>query len=151
VTSSIGRVRHLGRCGLAPKNVGHILGVAKAYCTRVGEGPLPTELLDDVGSRLREIGGEFGSLTGRPRRCGWFDTVTSRHAVLINGIDGLVITKMDVLDRFSEIRICTSYKPDGKTTREMPGDCDRLTRAGLRDVPGVAERHDQPSPSATCR
>ena len=115
--------------GVAPKKVGHILGVAKAYCTRVGEGPFPTELLDDIGSRLREVGGEFGSLTGRPRRCGWFDTVTSRHAVLINGIDGLVITKLDVLDHFSEIRICTSYKLDGKSTRDMPGDCDRLTRS----------------------
>ena len=114
--------------GVAPKKVGHILGVAKAYCTRVGEGPFPTELLDETGARLREVGGEFGATTGRPRRCGWFDTVTSRHAVRINGIDGLIITKLDVLDQFSEIRVCTSYKLDGKTTREMPVDCERLTR-----------------------
>ena len=114
--------------GVAPKKVGHILGVAKAYCTRVGEGPFPTELLDDVGARLRSVGGEFGSTTGRPRRCGWFDTVTSRHAVRINGIDGLVITKLDVLDEFSEVRICTAYRLDGKSTSEMPVDCERLSR-----------------------
>ena len=114
--------------GVAPKKVGHILGVAKAYCTRVGEGPFPTELVDDVGERLRSVGSEFGSLTGRPRRCGWFDTVTSRHAVLINGIDGLVITKLDVLDQFAEIRVCTSYRLDGKKTREMPVDCESLSR-----------------------
>ena len=114
--------------GVAPKKVGHILGVAKAYCTRVGEGPFPTELLDDVGERLRSVGGEFGSLTGRPRRCGWFDTVTSRHAVRINGIDGLVITKLDVLDQFAEIRVAAAYKLDGKSTREMPVDCERLSR-----------------------
>ena len=114
--------------GVAPKKVGHILGVAKAYCTRVGEGPFPTELLDDVGERLRSVGGEFGSLTGRPRRCGWFDTVTSRHAVRINGIDGLVITKLDVLDQFAEIRVATAYRLDGKTTREMPVDCERLSQ-----------------------
>ncbi len=114
--------------GVAPKKVGHILGVAKAYCTRVGEGPFPTELLDDVGERLRSVGGEFGATTGRPRRCGWFDTVTSRHAVRINGIDGLVITKLDVLDQFPEIRVATAYRLDGKTTREMPVDCERLNR-----------------------
>jgi len=114
--------------GVAPKKVGHILGVAKAYCTRVGEGPFPTELVDDVGERLRSVGGEFGSLTGRPRRCGWFDTVTSRHAVRINGIDGLVITKLDVLDQFGEVRVCTAYRLDGKTTNSMPGDCERLAR-----------------------
>ena len=114
--------------GVAPKKVGHILGVAKAYCTRVGEGPFPTELLDDTGARLREIGGEFGATTGRPRRCGWFDMVTSSHAVRINGIDGLIITKLDVLDQFPEIRVATAYRLDGKTTREMPVDCERLTR-----------------------
>jgi adenylosuccinate synthase len=114
--------------GVAPKKVGYILGVAKAYCTRVGEGPFPTEVTDEVGGRLRELGGEFGSLTGRPRRCGWFDLVTSRHAVRINGIDGLVITKLDVLDKFEEIKIATSYKLDGKSTGDMPGDCDRLSR-----------------------
>ena len=114
--------------GVAPKKVGHILGVAKAYCTRVGEGPFPTELSDAVGERLRTVGGEFGSLTGRPRRCGWFDTVTSRHAVRINGIDGLVITKLDVMDQFPQIKIATSYRLNGKTTREMPVDCASLTQ-----------------------
>ncbi|MBI4564349.1 MAG: adenylosuccinate synthase [Planctomycetes bacterium] len=114
--------------GVPPKKVRQILGVAKAYCTRVGEGPFPTELNDDIGERLRSAGREYGSTTGRPRRCGWFDAVTSRHAVMINGIDGLVITKLDVLDTFDRIRVCMAYRLDGRRVGKVPVDSQDLAR-----------------------
>src|SRR6187551_2428123 len=96
--------------GIGPRSIGAVLGVAKAYITRVGEGPLPTELLDKTGERLRETGQEYGASTGRPRRCGWFDAVAVRYAVRINGIDALAITKLDVLDGFETIQVCTGYR-----------------------------------------
>jgi adenylosuccinate synthase len=108
--------------GVGPRVVGGVLGVAKAYTTRVGEGPLPTELHGDAGDLLRQRGGEFGAVTGRPRRCGWFDAVAVRHAARINGLDALAITKLDVLDGFDEIPICTAYACDGRTIREFPAD-----------------------------
>jgi adenylosuccinate synthase len=114
--------------GVPPKKIGRILGIAKAYCTRVGEGPFPTELKDGMGEKLREVGGEYGATTGRPRRCGWFDGVTSRHAVQINGIEDIVITKLDVLSGLGEIRFATHYKIDGKKTDQMPSETDILTR-----------------------
>jgi len=114
--------------GVPPKKIGTILGVAKAYCTRVGEGPFPTELNDALGEKLREIGSEYGATTGRPRRCGWFDGVTSRHAVQINGIDELAITKLDVLSGLDEIKFAVAYRHNGTTTQHMPSETEVLAR-----------------------
>jgi len=108
--------------GLGPRAVGAVLGVAKAYTTRVGEGPLPTELNDAMGERLRDTGQEYGASTGRPRRCGWFDAVAVRYAARVNGLDALAITKLDVLDGLDELAICTAYRCRGEVIREMPGD-----------------------------
>jgi len=108
--------------GIGPTKVDEVLGIIKAYTTRVGEGPFPTELLDEDGEFLRREGNEFGATTGRPRRCGWFDGVIARYAVRINGIDGLAITKLDVLDRFERIKVCTGYKFGDKVLREFPTD-----------------------------
>jgi len=106
--------------GMGPQHVGHVLGIAKAYTTRVGSGPFPTELLDDTGRRLGERGHEFGTVTGRPRRCGWFDAALVRQAVKVGGIQGLALTKLDVLDGFSELRICTGYRVSGRTQAHLP-------------------------------
>ncbi len=127
VTSSNGTAG--GACtglGVGPRSVHAVLGVTKAYTTRVGEGPLPTELLDATGERLRESGNEYGASTGRPRRCGWFDAVAVRYAARINGLDALALTKLDVLDGFEEIKICTAYKCGAETLTEMPGDLAKL-------------------------
>jgi adenylosuccinate synthase len=96
--------------GVGPKVIDGVLGVVKAYTTRVGEGPLPTELTGEMGKRLRESGQEFGAVTGRPRRCGWYDAVVVRYAVRINGLDALALTKLDVLDGLPETQVCTSYR-----------------------------------------
>jgi adenylosuccinate synthase len=112
--------------GIGPRLVGAVLGVAKAYTTRVGSGPLPTELFDAMGERLRETGMEYGASTGRPRRCGWFDAVAVRYAARINGIDALAITKLDVLDGLETIDICTGYRNGAETLTEMPGDTAQL-------------------------
>ncbi len=114
--------------GVPPKKVGTIIGIAKAYCTRVGEGPFPTELVGGLGDKIREIGKEYGATTGRPRRCGWFDLVASRHAVMINGIDELAITKLDVLDGLDEVKVCTSYELDGQRIDRIPVDAETLAR-----------------------
>lgn len=102
--------------GLAPQNVTKVVGIAKAYCTRVGEGPFPTELINEVGEKLRAEGAEFGATTGRPRRCGWLDLVALKYSVRVNGITSIVLTKLDVLNNFDTIKICTGYKVDGKIT-----------------------------------
>jgi adenylosuccinate synthase len=112
--------------GVGPRAIGSVLGIAKAYTTRVGEGPLPTELTGPMGDRLRESGKEFGAVTGRPRRCGWYDAVAVRYAARINGIDALAITKLDVLDGLDEIPICTAYWSGGTTLMEFPGDVAQL-------------------------
>ena len=112
--------------GVPPRAIQAVLGVAKAYITRVGEGPLPTELFDEMGERLRETGQEYGASTGRPRRCGWFDAVATRYAVRINGIDALALTKLDVLDGLDEVKICTAYRRGAETITEMPGDTAQL-------------------------
>jgi adenylosuccinate synthase len=114
--------------GLPPRAIDGVLGVAKAYTTRVGEGPLPTELFGEIGNRLRETGQEFGAVTGRPRRCGWFDAVAVRYAVRVNGLDALALTKLDVLDGMSELQICTAYRCDGATLTEFPGEIAQLGR-----------------------
>ena len=108
--------------GIGPRAIDKVLGVAKAYTTRVGEGPLPTELTGEIGNRLRETGQEFGAVTGRPRRCGWYDAVAVRYAVRVNGLDGLALTKLDVLDGLPEIQVCTAYRCHGSTLTELPGD-----------------------------
>jgi adenylosuccinate synthase len=112
--------------GVGPRAIDGVLGVAKAYTTRVGEGPLPTELTGELGNRLRESGQEFGAVTGRPRRCGWYDAVAVRYAVRVNGLTALALTKLDVLDGLPELQVCTSYRCRGATLAEMPGDLAQL-------------------------
>ena len=112
--------------GVGPRAIDTVLGVAKAYTTRVGEGPLPTELTGAIGDRLRETGNEFGAVTGRPRRCGWYDAVAVRHAVRVNGLDALALTKLDVLDGLPELQVCTAYSCHGTIITEMPGDLAQL-------------------------
>lgn len=112
--------------GVAPKHIDAVIGISKAYCTRVGEGPFPTELLEEVGDQLRHAGREFGSTTGRPRRCGWFDAVAIREAVRLNGFTGLAITKLDVLNEFEAIKVCTGYSYQGQLLEEFPRDPEVL-------------------------
>ncbi len=114
--------------GIGPTAIDAVLGVVKAYTTRVGNGPLPTEAEPKVAERIRELGGEFGATTGRPRRCGWFDAVVVRYAVRVNGLTGLAVTKLDVLDTFAEIPVCVGYKLDGETIDSMPADLERIER-----------------------
>jgi len=108
--------------GVGPTMIDSVMGVAKAYTTRVGEGPFPTELEDEAGNKLRERGGEYGATTGRPRRCGWFDAVVVNHAVRINGIRDLTITKLDVLNDFDKIKVCVGYRVNGKILRHAPSN-----------------------------
>src|SRR5437773_9215103 len=112
--------------GIGPRAIGGVLGVVKAYTTRVGEGPLPTELSGAMGNRLRESGHEYGAVTGRPRRCGWYDAVAARYGVRINGLDALALTKLDVLDGLEEIPVCTAYRCANKTLTEFPSDVTQL-------------------------
>lgn len=114
--------------GLPPTAITNVIGIVKAYCTRVGNGPFPTELLDETGERLRAEGGEFGATTGRPRRCGWLDLVALKYSAMINGITEIVLTKLDVLNTFDEIKICTGYMLDGKPVKYFPSDCGTLAR-----------------------
>lgn len=106
--------------GIAPSSVGEVMGVFKAYCTRVGSGPFPTELFDSTGDKLREEGHEFGSTTGRPRRCGWIDLVSLKYAIMLNGVTQLVMTKVDVLDGFDEIMVATAYRKDKDMVHDFP-------------------------------
>jgi adenylosuccinate synthase len=106
--------------GAGPDAIGFVLGIAKAYATRVGSGPFPSELFDETGRLLGERGHEFGTVTGRPRRCGWFDACMVRQAVKVGGIAGLVLTKLDVLDGLPELRICTGYRIGGETVKRLP-------------------------------
>jgi len=106
--------------GMGPRALNYVLGITKAYTTRVGEGPFPTELFDDIGHRLGEKGHEFGTVTGRQRRCGWFDSVMVKQAIITGGITGIALTKLDVLDGLSELNICTGYKLDGKIIKRLP-------------------------------
>ncbi len=112
--------------GVGPTYIDYVLGVSKAYTTRVGEGPFPTELKDEMGEKIRERGGEYGATTGRPRRCGWFDAVMVNHALRLNGGSGLVITKLDVLDDVERIKICTGYKHKGKVLKVVPASIEVL-------------------------
>jgi adenylosuccinate synthase len=145
--------------GVGTRAIDGVLGVAKAYTTRVGEGPLPTELTGELGNRLRESGQEFGAVTGRPRRCGWYDAVAVRYAVRVNGLDALALTKLDVLDGLPELQVCTGYRVRGSVIEEMPGDLAQFSAcepvyetlagwsaptAGVRvyeDLPGEAKAY----------
>ncbi len=108
--------------GVSPHNIGHVYGIFKAYCTRVGSGPFPTELFDETGEKLRKIGNEFGAVTGRPRRCGWLDLVALKYAVMISGVTDLIMMKSDCLDSFETIKVCTSYIVDGQPSDQWPFD-----------------------------
>ncbi len=112
--------------GVAPNKIGEIIGVTKAYCTRVGSGPFPTELFDETGEKLRKIGSEFGATTGRPRRCGWIDLVALKFACMVNGITQIVMTKADVLDPFTELKVCTAYEINGQRTEAVPYQMNKL-------------------------
>jgi adenylosuccinate synthase len=114
--------------GIGPTAIDAVLGVVKAYTTRVGNGPLPTEAQPDLAERIRKLGDEFGATTGRPRRCGWFDAVVVRYAVRVNGLTGLAVTKLDVLDSFAEIPVCVGYRLDGEAFDSMPADLERIER-----------------------
>lgn len=123
--------------GVSPKQINEVMGVTKAYCTRVGGGPFPTELEDATGEELRRIGSEFGATTGRPRRCGWIDLVALRFACMINGVTQVIMTKADVLDSFAELKLCTAYKIDGKETKEVPFQMSGVTiEPVLQSFPG---------------
>lgn len=106
--------------GVSPRDIHEIIGISKAYVTRVGSGPFPTELLEETGEKLRQIGGEFGATTGRPRRCGWFDAMVIRYSVRVNGLTGIALTKLDVLSDFDTIKVCTGYTFEGKTLETLP-------------------------------
>lgn len=108
--------------GVAPARTGRVIGIVKAYCTRVGAGPFPTELFDETGEKLRKIGHEFGATTGRPRRCGWLDLVALKYSVMINGVTEIVLTKADVMSEFETINVCTAYKVNGEITDHIPTD-----------------------------
>lgn len=114
--------------GVPPTEIRRVIGIVKAYCTRVGNGPFPTELEDETGRRLRDIGDEFGATTGRPRRCGWLDLVALRYTTMINGLTELAITKLDVLTGFDELKICTSYHYDGKESARFPSEVQTLEK-----------------------
>ena len=137
--------------GVAPHQIGHVYGIFKAYCTRVGSGPFPTELFDATGDKLREVGHEFGAVTGRPRRCGWLDLVALRYAVIIDGVTDLIMMKADCLDSFDTIKVCTSYRVGGKETLELPFDISRPVepvftefKGWKRDLSGIRSEEDLP-------
>lgn len=113
--------------GIGPNKVGNVLGIMKAYCTRVGSGPFPTELFDDTGKRIRDLGHEYGAVTGRERRCGWVDLVQLRYSIMVNGVTQLIMMKSDVLDDFDTIKACVAYElPDGSTTPDFPYDINNV-------------------------
>lgn len=122
--------------GIPPSKIGEVFGIFKAYCTRVGSGPFPTELFDETGDKLRKIGFEFGSVTGRPRRCGWIDLVALRYAIMINGVTQLIMMKSDVLDTFETIKACVAYKIDGKETTEFPFEIGDNVTPVYKELPG---------------
>jgi adenylosuccinate synthase len=130
--------------GIAPKHIGEVIGITKAYCTRVGGGPFPTELLDEVGEQLRKAGNEFGSTTGRPRRCGWIDLPQLKYTVMLNGVTELVITKADVLNHFTEFKAATDYEYNGQLTRELPYDMNlELPKPIYKTYPGWMQDLDE--------
>lgn len=127
--------------GIGPRAIDEVIGVVKAYTTRVGSGPFPTELVDATGERLRSQGAEFGTTTGRPRRCGWLDLVALRHVMRINGVNSIAVTKLDVLDGLEELKVCHAYELDGETITEVPLDLARLNEVKpvYTSLPGWSE------------
>ena len=125
--------------GLAPHYAGRVFGIVKAYCTRVGSGPFPTELFDETGEFLRKEGNEYGATTGRPRRCGWLDLVALQYALMINGVTDIALTKADVLDKFDEIKVCTAYRVNGELTDRMPSATDVEIEPVYTTLPGWNE------------
>lgn len=122
--------------GVAPSKVGKVFGIFKAYCTRVGSGPFPTELFDETGEKIRQVGHEFGAVTGRPRRCGWLDLVALKYTVMIDGVTDLIMMKSDCLDDFETIKVCTSYKVDGVETDQVPFDIAAKIDPVYTEFPG---------------
>ena len=133
--------------GIHPRYIGGILGVYKAYSTRVGAGPFPTELLDETGEKIRELAHEFGVTTGRPRRVGWFDAVAAKYSARLNGYTSVVLNKLDILDGFDTVRVCTAYELDGEVVQEFPASDTALARCKpiYEDHPGW----DSPTSSIT--
>jgi adenylosuccinate synthase len=127
--------------GVGPQKLNYVLGITKAYATRVGSGPFPTELLEQTGEQLRQRGQEFGSVTGRPRRCGWFDAAALRRSVQLNGATGLCVTKLDVLDGLATVRLCVGYRYQGSTVDILPFGADAVARCEpvYQDFPGWSE------------
>ncbi len=122
--------------GVAPSAIGEVFGIFKAYCTRVGSGPFPTELLNDEGDQLRNLGNEFGSTTGRPRRCGWMDLVALKYSIMLNGVTQLIMTKTDVLDSFSAIKVATAYKVGDEISDRVPYSMDEKIEPVYTELPG---------------
>lgn len=122
--------------GVAPRNIGEVYGIFKAYCTRVGAGPFPTELFDETGEKMCNLGREFGSVTGRKRRCGWIDLVALRYAVMLNGVSQLIMMKSDVLDSFETIKACVAYRIDGQETENFPFDIAEQVEPVYVELPG---------------
>ena len=122
--------------GVAPSRVGKVYGIFKAYCTRVGSGPFPTELFDETGDKLRRVGNEFGAVTGRPRRCGWLDLVALKYTVMLNGVTDLIMMKADCLDDFDSIQVCTAYRADGRETDRVPFDIAAPIEPVYKRFPG---------------
>ncbi|MGI8600981.1 MAG: adenylosuccinate synthase [Chitinophagaceae bacterium] len=138
--------------GVAPQKIKEVMGVSKAYCTRVGSGPFPTELQDETGEQLRKLGSEFGATTGRPRRCGWIDLIALKFACMINGVTSIIMTKADVLDSFKTLQVCTAYKIDEKEITEVPFQMDKLKidtvyknfKGWEKDISAVKDKDDLP-------
>ena len=122
--------------GLAPSRIGEVYGIFKAYCTRVGAGPFPTELFDETGKQIRAIGHEYGAVTGRERRCGWIDLVALRYTIMLNGVTQLLMMKSDVLDTFPVIKACTAYRVNGELTRDFPFSIDKNVEPVYEEFPG---------------
>jgi adenylosuccinate synthase len=140
-------------CGVGPGKISDVLGIVKAYTTRVGAGPFPSELSDETGDRIQEKGAEFGATTGRRRRCGWLDTVILRNAVRLNGLTGVAITKLDVLDELDTLKICTAYKVGGQTLTDFPASLKTLAACEPvfeelpgwgQDISGIRDAEDLP-------
>ncbi len=122
--------------GIGPNKIGEVYGIMKAYCTRVGAGPFPTELFDEAGAKMRDIGHEYGAVTGRERRCGWIDLVALRYSIMVNGVTQLIMMKSDVLDTFPTIKACVAYKVNGVETRDFPYDIEKGIEPVYQELPG---------------
>jgi len=122
--------------GISPNKIGNVYGIFKAYCTRVGSGPFPTELFDQDGQNMRDVGREYGSTTGRPRRCGWLDLVALKYSIMLNGVSELIMMKADVLDKFETIKICVGYEINGEITEKFPFELNDGVKPEYVELPG---------------